>query len=105
MNAVCPVAALVDVVLIAPGSTLWILRVFSPSSDVLVVVITSPGRRSSANLVLKPSILELAAWSIVIVVPSTILTSLILPIDVETATKLAFWPFALLTDTNLGSFL
>tara|TARA_A100001515_G_C4487565_1_gene182170 strand:- start:184 stop:399 length:216 start_codon:yes stop_codon:yes gene_type:complete len=36
---------------------------------------------------------------------STILTSLILPIEVDTATILAFVPFSLITDLNFGSFL
>ena len=36
---------------------------------------------------------------------STILTSLILPMDVDTATIFAFLPFALVIVLNLGSFL
>ena len=36
---------------------------------------------------------------------STILTSLILPIDVDIATIFAFCPFTLVTDLNLGNFL
>ena len=36
---------------------------------------------------------------------STILTFFILPIEVDIATIFAFFPFALVTDLNLGSFL
>ena len=36
---------------------------------------------------------------------SSILTSCILPIDVDTATIFALLPFVLVTDLNFGSFL